>query len=100
MGESISSFVRGLTLVSQNTRMHQHAHTPASPTDDGPTSLLDNVTDTLLNAFAKVRKPDERFVEIVEELDKFEEALSGVDRIEARTRSRTSGGSVLGRRSC
>jgi sorting nexin-4 len=53
--------------------------------------LLDNVTDTLLNAFAKVRKPDERFIEIREELDKFEEALSGVDRIEARTRSRTSG---------
>lgn len=77
-------------MDAQNTKMHQYSHPPNSPNnEDG--SILDNVTDTLLNAFAKLRKPDERFVEIKEELDKFDEALSGVDRIEIRARSRTAG---------
>ena len=69
--------------------MHQHAAHPDAP--EPPPSLLDNLSDTLLNAFAKVRKPDERFVEIREGIDKFEESLGGVDRIEGRTRTRING---------
>ena len=68
--------------------MHQRLAHP--PVPEPPPSLLDNISDTLLNAFSKVRKPDERFLEIKEGLDKFEEALSGVDRIESRTRTRTN----------
>lgn len=68
--------------------MHQHLAHP--PHDEAPPSLLDNLSDTLLNAFSKLRKPDERFIEIKEELDKFEEALAGVDRIEGRAKTRTN----------
>lgn len=52
--------------------------------------MLENLSDTFINAFTKVRKPDERFLEMREELDKFEEALGGVDRIEARSKNRTN----------
>lgn len=68
--------------------MHQHVTHP--PFEEPTPTLLDNISDTLLNAFTKVRKPDERFLEMREELDKFEEALGGVDRIEARSKSRTN----------
>lgn len=68
--------------------MHQHVTHP--PVDDAPQTFLDSISDTLLNAFTKVRKPDEKFVEMREELDKFEDALAGVDRIEARSKQRTN----------
>lgn len=68
--------------------MHQHVTHP--PVEDASPTLLDSFSDTLLNAFSKLKKPDERFVEMREELDKFEEALSGVDRIEARSKTRTN----------
>jgi sorting nexin-4 len=69
--------------------MHQHLAHPPAP-DPAP-SLLDNLSDTLLNAFAKVRKPDERFVDMRDSLDRFEEALNGIDRIYNRTRTRLAG---------
>ncbi|EPQ31385.1 uncharacterized protein PFL1_00720 [Pseudozyma flocculosa PF-1] len=55
-----------------------------------PPSLLDSLSDTLLNAFTKVRKPDERFLEIRDSIDKLEEGLSGTERVLARNRSRIS----------
>lgn len=71
--------------------MHQHlAHPPQSPESaaSGPASIIDSLSDTLLNAFTKVRKPDERFVEVRESLDKFEESLVAIERTEARARTR------------
>ena len=68
--------------------MHQHLAHPPAP--DGPPSMLDSLSDSLVNAFTKIRKPDERFVEMRESIDRFDDSLTGVDRIETRVRSRVS----------
>lgn len=52
---------------------------------------MDNISDTLLNAFARVRKPDERFLAMREGVDKFEEGLVVSERLYNRIRGRTSG---------
>ena len=70
--------------------MHQHiAHPPTGP--ESSTGVLDNISDTLLNAFAKLRKPDERFLAMRDGVDKSEEGLHSSERIWNRLRSRTSG---------
>ncbi|KAI9621808.1 hypothetical protein KEM48_007588 [Puccinia striiformis f. sp. tritici PST-130] len=53
-----------------------------------PITLLEMASDTLLNAFSKVRKPDERFLEIRDGLERFEERLVAIERIEGRSKSR------------
>jgi hypothetical protein len=77
----------------QNVTMHQHIAHP--PTAEAPQGIIDNLSDTLLNAFARVRKPDERFTDMREHVDKFEEGLNVSERIWQRIRSRTSGESPL-----
>lgn len=69
--------------------MHQHLAHPPGP-EPAP-SLLDNISDTLLNAFARVRKPDERFMEVRDGIERFEEGLGHIDRLWNRSRARTSG---------
>jgi len=68
--------------------MHQHVAHPPNPEQNG---LMDNISDTLLNAFSKVRKPDERFLAMRESVDKFEERLNVSERLWNRVRSRTNG---------
>ena len=73
----------------QHVHMHQHvAHPPGPEQNNG---LMDNISDTLLNAFSKVRKPDERFFEMRESVDKFEERLNVSERLWNTVRSRTNG---------
>jgi len=73
----------------QHVHMHQHiAHPPGPEQNNG---LMDNISDTLLNAFSKVRKPDERFLSMREGVDKFEEGLNVSERLWSRVRSRTNG---------
>lgn len=68
--------------------MHQHiAHPPGPEQNNG---LIDNISDTLLNAFTKVRKPDERFLAMRENVDRFEERLNVSVRLWGRVRSRTN----------
>jgi len=68
--------------------MHQHvAHPPGNEHGQG---ILDNISDTLLNAFTRVRKPDERFLSMREDVDKFEDGLVLAERLFGRIRSRTS----------
>ncbi|CAG8490498.1 7117_t:CDS:2 [Acaulospora colombiana] len=43
--------------------------------------VLENLGDALLNAFSKLKKPDERFIEMKESIDKLEENLQAVERI-------------------
>jgi len=69
--------------------MHQHVAHP--PTNEHSQGILDNISDTLLNAFSRVRKPDERFLDMRENVDKFEEGLVLSERLFSRVRSRTSG---------
>ena len=69
--------------------MHQHlAHPPGPEPTPG---LIDNISDTLLNAFARVRKPDERFLHMRESVDKFEDGLALSERLWNRIRGRTNG---------
>jgi len=78
--------------------MHQHLSHPPGP--DPQPSLLDNVSDALLNAFSRVRKPDERFLDMRDRVDKFEEGLSNTDRVWNRARARTNGEYPLLLREC
>ncbi|KAJ3524905.1 hypothetical protein NMY22_g10800 [Coprinellus aureogranulatus] len=57
--------------------MHQHVAHP--PTQEASSGIIDNLSDTLLNAFSKVRKPDERFLAMREEVDKFEEGIPSLE---------------------
>lgn len=71
---------------AQNVFKHQQLAHPADP--DPPSGLLDNISDTLLNAFTKVRKPDERFVEMKTHLDQFDEGLTSIERLGGRSKLR------------
>jgi sorting nexin-4 len=76
-------------MIIQHVIMHHHvAHPPGPEQSQG---VIDNISDTLLNAFARVRKPDERFLVMRENVDKFEESLSTSERLWNRVRSRTTG---------
>jgi hypothetical protein len=76
-------------IALKSVHMHQHLAHPPGP-DPAP-SLLDNISDTLLNAFSRVRKPDERFLEVRQGIDQFEEGLNNIDRLWGRSRSRSAG---------
>ncbi|TRM65880.1 hypothetical protein BD626DRAFT_486109 [Schizophyllum amplum] len=70
--------------------MHQHvAHPPGPEPSQG---VIDSISDTLLNAFSRVRKPDDRFLSMREGVDKFEEGLVVSERLWSRVRNRTSDG--------
>jgi sorting nexin-4 len=52
---------------------------------------MDSLSDTFINAFSRVRKPDARFVEMMEALERTEEGLSGVERLVGRGKNRIDG---------
>ncbi|KAL1951422.1 hypothetical protein VTO73DRAFT_571 [Trametes versicolor] len=67
--------------------MHQHvAHPPVEPSS----GVIDSISDSLLNAFSRVRKPDERFLAMRESVDKFEEGIALSERLYSRVRNRTN----------
>ncbi|OCH86054.1 hypothetical protein OBBRIDRAFT_797567 [Obba rivulosa] len=68
--------------------MHQHVAHPPGP--EQATGVIDSISDTLLNAFSRVRKPDERFLTMRESADKFEEGLALSERLWTRVRNRTN----------
>lgn len=56
----------------------------------GGTGIFDNFTDTFVNAFTKVHKPDKRFIEVREKADKLDEDLAHVEKIASRVARRES----------
>ncbi|ODN76660.1 sorting nexin-4 [Cryptococcus amylolentus CBS 6039] len=74
-------------LQSTEWTVAKHHHI-SHPPPDSHTSLIDSVSDTFINAFSKVRKPDARFLEMTEELERFEDGLTGVDRVVGRGKGR------------
>jgi sorting nexin-4 len=50
--------------------------------------VFDNFTDTFINAFTKVHKPDKRFIDVREKSDKLDEDLAYVEKIVARVARR------------
>ncbi|GAA5990906.1 hypothetical protein JCM5350_008264 [Sporobolomyces pararoseus] len=65
-------------------------NSPSSPSQQQPHSngLLDNISDTLLNAFTKLKKPDPRFTQIRTHLDSFEEGLTHLERLGNKSKTR------------
>ncbi|OZJ02576.1 hypothetical protein BZG36_04199 [Bifiguratus adelaidae] len=53
-------------------------------------SALENIGDVLLNAFSKIKKPDERFIQMKDNLDKLEENLNMVEKLCNRIGKRTA----------
>ncbi|KIM47769.1 hypothetical protein M413DRAFT_22374 [Hebeloma cylindrosporum] len=77
---------------STEWHVHMHQHVAHPPTNEHSQGLMDNLSDALLNAFTRVRKPDERFLAMRENVDKFEEGLVVGERLFGRIRGRTSDG--------
>lgn len=50
--------------------------------------VFDGLTDTFINAFTKVHKPDKRFIDVREKLDKLEEDLGFIEKIVSRVARR------------
>ncbi|THH33160.1 hypothetical protein EUX98_g1065 [Antrodiella citrinella] len=60
---------------STEWHVHMHQHIAHPPGPDHSNGVIDSISDTLLNAFSRVRKPDERFLSMRERVDKFEEGI-------------------------
>lgn len=61
---------------------------PDTAAATAPASVLETWTDTFLNAFSKVHKPDKRFIEVREKADKLAEDLGTVEKAVARVARR------------
>lgn len=70
-----------------NAHMRLRPSRSSSASDQG-VSVFDNFTDTFINAFSKVHKPDKRFIEVREKADKLDEDLGHVEKIVARVARR------------
>jgi sorting nexin-4 len=71
-----------------NATMRSRPTRSSSSSDTGPTGVFDNITETFINAFTKVHKPDKRFIEVREKSDKLDEDLGHVEKIIARVARR------------
>ena len=60
----------------------------SSASEQGATGVFDNFTDSFINAFTKVHKPDKRFIEVRDKSDKLDEDLGHVEKIVARVARR------------
>lgn len=92
-----------LESTEWHVEMHMHTSSAASGSSTsgtvsavdegprGPQGILDTLSDTFLNAFSKVRKPDEKFEAMKDRLEKFDEGLTGVERVVNKGRARWTG---------
>ncbi|KAJ5971968.1 uncharacterized protein N7479_001886 [Penicillium vulpinum] len=71
-------------------RLHSTRVTTNTGSDGAATGIFDNFTDSFVNAFSKVHKPDRRFIEVREKADKLDEDLSHVEKTVARVARRES----------
>jgi sorting nexin-4 len=71
-----------------NAIMRSRPHRASSSSDPGPTGVFDNITETFINAFTKVHKPDKRFIEVREKSDRLDEDLGHIEKIVARVARR------------
>lgn len=73
------------TVRSRNNR-NSVAGDPQSA--GGASGVFDNFADTFINAFTKVNKPDQRFIEVKEKSDKLDEDLAHIEKVVARVARR------------
>lgn len=72
-----------------NATMKARTQRAASVSDpSGAGGVFDNFTDTFINAFTKIHKPDKRFIEVREKSDKLDEDLGHIEKIVARVARR------------
>ncbi|KAJ5640680.1 hypothetical protein N7528_000305 [Penicillium herquei] len=71
-------------------RLHSTRGSTTASSENASTKIFDNFTDTFVNAFTKVHKPDRRFIEVKEKADKLDEDLSHVEKTVARVARRES----------
>ncbi|CEH18670.1 Membrane coat complex Retromer, subunit VPS5/SNX1, Sorting nexins, and related PX domain-containing proteins [Ceraceosorus bombacis] len=76
------------THVSSTHGRQSNENHYSGPGGGQPGGLLDGLTDTLLNAFTKVRKPDEKYEAMKDKLERLEEGLASTERVVTRARAR------------
>lgn len=81
------ALVTFLESTDLHSYMRNHPAGGRNSLDQG-NSVFDNFTDTFVNAFSKVHKPDKRFIEVREKADKLDEDLGHVEKIVARVARR------------
>ncbi|PQE20315.1 sorting nexin-4 protein [Rutstroemia sp. NJR-2017a BBW] len=89
---SLNRFLTRLTLhpvlrTDWNATMRSRPQRGSSR-DEQASGVFDNFTDTFINAFTKVHKPDKRFIEVKEKSDKLDEDLGHIEKIVARVARR------------
>ncbi|CAG8962374.1 hypothetical protein HYFRA_00014174 [Hymenoscyphus fraxineus] len=77
-----------LESVDWNATMKSRPQRGSSASDQAAGGVFDNFTDTFINVFTKVHKPDRRFIEVREKSDKLDEDLGHVEKIVARVARR------------
>lgn len=77
-------------LTTEEWTVVKHKHI-ANPPPESHSSLVDSLSDGLVNMFTRVRKPDTRFVEMGDGLERFEDGLGQVERLVARSKNRVDG---------
>lgn len=68
--------------------MHSRPSRGPSISGDGGGGAFESFTDTFLNAFAKVHKPDKRFIDVREKADKLDEDLRQIEKMVAKVARR------------
>lgn len=83
-----SILLQFLESDSWNTVMRSRPGRTSSASETGNTGVFESFTDSFLNAFTKVHKPDKRFMEVREKADKLDEELSSVEKVASRVARR------------
>ncbi|KAJ9648452.1 intercellular trafficking and secretion [Coniosporium tulheliwenetii] len=71
-----------------NSIMRNRPLRASSMSEPGTGGVFDSFTDTFLNAFTKVHKPDKRFIEVRERADKLDEDMATVEKAVAKVARR------------
>jgi sorting nexin-4 len=71
-----------------NATMRSRPSRASSSSDPGSSGVFDNITETFINAFTKVTKPDKRFIEVKEKSDRLDDDLGHIEKIVARVARR------------
>lgn len=73
-----------------NAHMRSRPFRASTATSGESGGVFDGLTDTFLNAFSKVHKPDRRFIDVRDRADKLDDDLTHVEKIVARVVRRES----------
>lgn len=77
-------------LESPDWNQHMKGRSSRAPSgsEQGSSGFVDTLTDTLVNTFTKVHKPDKRFIEVSERASKLADDLSNVEKVTVKVARR------------